>query len=197
MANRYVRSTDGSDADDGTTWALAKATLTGAAAIDVAGDVIWVSQVHAESTAAAISFVWAGTAADPTRVLCGNDGAEPPTALATTATVTTTGTSNITLTGVGYVHYYGITFLCGTGAGNVSIICGTSVGKVDFDSCSFQIVSTGSTSSIIPSSNAAGNISFVNSTFKFAAIGQGLDTSANGARVRITGGAVLSGSSAI
>src|SRR3990167_6093507 len=117
MANIYVRSTDGNDADDGTTWALADATLTGAAAADVAGDVIWVSQVHAESTAAAITFNWDGTAAAPIRVVCGNDAAEPPTALATTATVTTTGNSTITCqSGIDYVYFYGIKFNSGSAA---------------------------------------------------------------------------------
>ena len=33
MANIFVRSTDGSDADSGATWALAKAPLTGAAGV--------------------------------------------------------------------------------------------------------------------------------------------------------------------
>jgi len=37
MTQLYVRSTDGSDSDNGTTWALAKATATGAAAIEAAG----------------------------------------------------------------------------------------------------------------------------------------------------------------
>ena len=108
MANIYVRSTDGNNVDNGSTWALAKADLTGAAAIDAAGDRIWVSQVHAESTAAAISFAWAGSAASPIWVCCGNDGASPPTALATTATVTTTGNSSITLASANsqYVYVY-------------------------------------------------------------------------------------------
>lgn len=37
MADLYVRSTDGSDTDNGTTWALAKAGLSGAAGIDAVG----------------------------------------------------------------------------------------------------------------------------------------------------------------
>mgnify|MGYP003394608494 FL=1 len=48
MADRYGRSTDGADGDGGTTWALAKATLAGLAAIDAAGDRIFLSQAHAE-----------------------------------------------------------------------------------------------------------------------------------------------------
>src|SRR3990167_9027284 len=91
MATLYVRSTDGSDADTGATWALAKASLAGAFAAASAGDTIYVSQVHAETQASAMTLTSPGTAASPVRVLCVNDAAEPPTALATTATVTTTG----------------------------------------------------------------------------------------------------------
>ena len=125
MAVRYVRSTDGSDADNGTTWALAKATLTGVAAIDTAGDTLWVSDNHAESTASAVSLALAGTAASPTRVVCGDDAAEPPTAVATTGTVTTTGNSTITLfSGGGYGYVYGLSFIAGSGAsGTASIVC--------------------------------------------------------------------------
>src|SRR3990167_2296817 len=94
MANIYVRSTDGSDADDGSTWALAKATLAGALAIATSADTIWVSQNHAETAAGNKSHTFPTTPG--LRVLCGNDAAEPPTALATTATVTTTGNFAVT-----------------------------------------------------------------------------------------------------
>src|SRR3990167_9113060 len=95
----YVRSTDGSDADTGLTWALAKATLVGALAVAAAGERIWVSQAHAETQASAMTLTSAGTEALPVEILCGNDAAEPPTALATTATVTTTGANALSLAG--------------------------------------------------------------------------------------------------
>src|SRR5574340_915503 len=88
MANIYVRSTDGSNTDNGTTWELAKLDLSGAAAIDAAGDNVYLSQVHAESTATAVSLYFAGTVGNPTKIVCVNDGAAPPTAVAITATVT-------------------------------------------------------------------------------------------------------------
>lgn len=114
MANRYVRSTDGDNADDGSTWALADADLTASFGGDASGDTTWISQAHAESTAAAVTVACAGTPATPSRILCGNDAAEPPTALATTATVATSNGSLITFTGSFYA--YGVSYTSSAGA---------------------------------------------------------------------------------
>jgi hypothetical protein len=58
-ATFYLSSVDGDNADNGTTWALAKANLCGAGgALSVAtttGDVIYVDSAHAEAPAAAIT----------------------------------------------------------------------------------------------------------------------------------------------
>src|SRR5690349_19716487 len=109
-STRYVRSTDGSNSDNGTTWALAKATIAGLDAIDTAGDTLWVSQVHAESTSSAVTLSFAGTAAAPTKLMCGNDATEPPTAPATGATVALSGGIGNSLTFGGYLYAYGISF---------------------------------------------------------------------------------------
>lgn len=200
MANIYVRSTDGSNSDNGSTWALAKLDLVGAAGIDAAGDVIWVSQAHAESTAGAISPAWAGSQSNPTRIICGDDSAAPPTALATTATVTTTGNSNISLASDRYCYVYGITFVAGSGAsGTASILLAASSGTPlysEFEECSFQLASTG-TSSVINSNNSNQHtIRLRDCTFKFAATAQKISNSSSG-KLIITGGSVLPGSSAI
>ena len=71
----YVRSTDGDNADNGSTWALAKATLAGAFAAAAAGDTIWVSQAHAETQGSAMTLTSPGTVANPCYVMCGNDAA--------------------------------------------------------------------------------------------------------------------------
>lgn len=149
MTVYYVRSTDGNDADSGLSWANAKATLAGALALAVGGDRIWVSQNHAESQASAMTLTSAGTLASPVEVLCGNDAAEPPTALATSATVTTTGTNNITI--VGFWYCYGITFSCATsGTGRLLRfdVTPTAAGGV-WESCGFGFgVGTGASASI-------------------------------------------------
>lgn len=141
MAIIYVRSTDGSDADNGSTWALAKGTLAGAAAIDAAGDTIYVSQVHAESSAASQTIALAGTAASPVRVICGDDSAEPPTAASAAGVVTTTGNFGIAISGHGYI--YGLTFNSGSGANNVNINLTTGLnGWQLFENCVFKVLGT-------------------------------------------------------
>lgn len=122
MANYFVRSTDGNDADNGTTWALAKATLTGGLAVAAAGDTIYVSDNHSESTAAAITLTSPGTAASWVRILCVDDAGDPasPTTLATSAIVATTGAaSNISFAGFAYCH--GITFNAGNSSNQADI----------------------------------------------------------------------------
>lgn len=188
MANIYVRSTDGLDADTGATWALAKATGTGAAAIDAAGDTIYFSQVHSETSAALVNWAIAGTLASPTRLLCVNDSAEPPTALATGATIATTGASNIVMSGIGY--HYGLTFLVANGSSNGNFQA--SGAMATFKNCSFQIRTT-SAAAVIGLANAVGGRhEYYDCTFKFAAASQGISTS-QGGTTKWYGGSLLSG----
>jgi len=191
MANIYVRSTDGNDADDGTTWALADATLAGAAATDVAGDVIWVSQNHAESTAAPVNWDWAGTVASPIRVICGNDAAEPPTALATTGTVTTTGNNTITTSsGTDYLYMYGLILIAGSGAsGTASLILNGSNGLQVYESCIFNLASTGIASVIFVSQSLNGYTTFLNCSFQFSSTIQSFQVAGIGI---FRGGSILS-----
>lgn len=164
MADRYVRSTDGSDADGGSTWALAKATLTGVAAIDTAGDSLYVSDNHAESTAGAVTLAFAGTLASPTRLLCVDDSAEPPTALATTATVTSTGSNNMTISGSVYV--YGIAFIC---AQVLTLNSGSASTRQTYDNCKFSLTASGSSGNFWTASgdNATFSTELRNCTLNF------------------------------
>lgn len=179
MPTIYVRSTDGNNADDGSTWALAKADLTGAAAIDAAGDTIYVSDAHAETTASAISFSFAGTHAAPTRVICGDDAAEPPTTATATGSITTTGTSQITWATVyaGKTYAYGLIFECGTGAGNTFISLGlTNVAQfLEFENCKFRMNVTGTAARILCGTASEDRVVWKNCAVKFAAAGQAIN----------------------
>lgn len=142
MTVYYIRSTDGSNADTGATWALAKLDISGFASADAAGDTAYVSQVHAESTNGNLTWAFAGTVSNPTKLICGNDGAEPPTALATTATANTTGASR-TITVTGSCYAYGLATVAGdSGTGGVISLGGATTWQ-QWESCSFQINSTG------------------------------------------------------
>lgn len=185
-AIRYLRSTDGSDADSGATWALAKASLAGIDAIDTTGDTIWISQVHAESTAAAVSYTFAGTVASPQQFLCGNDAAEPPTALATTGAISTTGNNGITITATaGY--WYGVNFNPGVGAaGSASFVLGN--GTYKFDTSNFVL--GGATGGTINPTSSSGVYEFVNCGFKVGAAASGFNIAG---KTTIRGGSLLAG----
>lgn len=179
MANYFVRSTDGSDADNGTTWALAKATLAGAFAVAAAGDTIFVSDNHAETQATAMTLASPGTAAAPVRVLCVDDAGDPanPATLAATATISTTGASNINFGGFAYC--YGITISVGSG-GTGSSLLWTSASAYGWllESCVLKIGNTGNGSRIAfgdtGSARARGLIRLINTDLQFSQADQAL-----------------------
>lgn len=195
MPNIYVRSTDGLNTDDGSTWPLAKATLAGADAIDAAGDVIYVSQSHAETTAAAITLAFAGTVVNPTRVICANDAATPPTTPATGATITTTGASSISLSQGAGLFVYGLTFQPGNlTTSNASLLVATAVSPdaaAVIDSCTINIPNNSASSVTIGSSgssNAAESVvTFKNTAITFRSNGNRIQTYV---QFRMTGGSV-------
>lgn len=111
MADVYLRSTDGDDADDGSTWALADATLVASMVAAGAGGVTYVSDVHAETQATTMILVGSSSMATPNKIVCGDDVAEPPTSPSKAATVSMTGTSSSTSINFrGIAYAYGITF---------------------------------------------------------------------------------------
>lgn len=201
MANIYVRSTDGSDSDNGSTWALAKATIAGAAAIDAAGDTIYLSQDHNEDSSANITATFAGTLGNPVRIIAANDGAEPPTAVAATATISTSGGSN-SIGFYGSIYCYGLNVQSASGVVNSPITLNdyavvAGVRQV-WENCVLNVRGTGSASYlVIVSSGAANqraghvvlkntNVGFVSQSCGIYVMGQ----------LFWNGGAVLSGSSA-
>jgi hypothetical protein len=172
MANLYVRSTDGNDADNGTTWALSKATIAGAAAIDSTTDrTIMVSDNHAETPSGSTSWSWAGTKAAPTIVRCVDDSAEPPTATAATATVVCDNVLSVSAAAA-YVHFDGIAFTAGSGGSTtLSFVCGVG-GYQAFNNCNIALASTGASSSILLKNTTVGFLEWNNVNVKFAAAGQ-------------------------
>lgn len=169
MANIYVRSSDGSNSDNGSTWALAKATLAGAAAIDAAGDSVYLSSAHSESTASSVNAGFSSSGAY-VRLLSVNDAAEPPTALSAGALIATTGNSQILLNGSIYVN--GMTFRSGVSASGTASQTFSGFGGSVFEDCNFEIGSTG-TSTII-SAGFSGAVRWINCNVKFGATAQSI-----------------------
>ena len=173
MPNVFLRSSDGNDADDGSTWALADATL--AASVVAAGDGFrsYMSDNHAEVNSSTITIAL-GTPGSPIRVISVNDAGdpEPPTALLTGGSVLTdTAGASIIFNGVGYLR--GITF-----SSEEDLSFGFSGvlehGQV-FKDCAFIITGTGSNDQYIlggGSSNDGLRIEFKTCTFVFGATAQ-------------------------
>lgn len=177
MANIYVRSTDGDDADDGSTWALAKASLTGAAALTDAGNTIFVSDAHAYSTASNISITFDGTIGSPVKVICGDDVAEPPTAVTTTGSETSTA-GTLTLTGptAAGAYVYGMAFTSYL----LQYIGSAASGTFTLDNCAFSVTHPDSTTQGInfgtTGSHSTGLVIVKNSTVSLTTVGAGLAT---------------------
>lgn len=200
MATYYVRSTDGNNADDGLTWATAKADLHGPTW--AAGDTIYVSQAHAQSGAAAanIAIATAGTAASPTRIIGCNDAAEPPTAVSTGATASSTTNGLLQITGSCYV--YGLQFDHGTGANastlSINYVASAQAVQV-YEQCKFNCNVTSSAGRIGIGVNS-GSVSCAEITLrgcevKFANAGQALGYS--NVRFRWDGGGITAGGTAL
>lgn len=197
MADIYVRSTDGSNTDNGATWALAKATLAGADGIDAAGDTIYVSQSHAEVTASAVSLAFSGTIGNPTNVICVSDSAEPPTTATTGATITTTGANSISINQGAGLFVHGLTFSPGNQAvASASMLVAGATSpdaSVVFDSCGINIANSSAAVLTIGNSgtsNAAESVvNFKNTGISFRASGSRMQIYA---QFRMSGGSVSS-----
>ena len=152
---------------------------------------------HAETIAANLSITAKNTKASPGTIACVNRaGSVPPVAadLATTATVTTTGTTcTITLSGVadGPTLWQGITFNAGTGAALAGINLGAGgIGAVNtFRNCNFNKLGTGGGAGCITAS--LGKNALYNCNMQFGNTGDSFGIT--GGRFEWFGGAVTAG----
>jgi hypothetical protein len=183
LATIYLRSTTGANGNTGlTSWANAKATLAAAMTAAGAGGTVYVSQVHAESSAGNMALSSPGTAASPIRIICVNDASAPPTAVATTATVSATGTPNINFDG--YAYCYGVTFKSGSGTG----VCNITFNPITgwwwrLEDCRLWLVGNNSNAEItVGNSGASTNdqlLELINCTLSFANVSQAVNASCN------------------
>lgn len=149
-----------------------------------AGDTVWVSHTHLQTSAAAVSLTpvsGVGSRTNPIKIICVNDVGDPasPTTLATTATITTTGASSISWQGSQSTakYVYGIVHNCGTGATAADItVQGPSLGATTMEACAFNLVTTSTTSDFIADgvTSVSTHVKLINCTISFAATGQGI-----------------------
>lgn len=155
-------------------WTAAHARMNPALAWMAAGDTLYVSNNHAETGTAAITLTFPGTAAAPNEIICATDTATPPTAQATTATVTTTGNQVFSFAGFAYIQ--GITFATATTSPSQGFLS-QSPWWFKFENCQLKLTS-GSAARWKFGEKATGTdgemIELVNTTFSFAASTQGI-----------------------
>lgn len=177
MASYYVRSGAGG-AGTGADWANAYTTLAAAFSGKAAGDVFYVSEDHAETQASAMSLTSPGTATAPVKVICVNHtGSVPPVSadIRATATVTTTGTSNLSFAGAdSFTIFDGIIFSAGTGGSAVNLtIAASSRMSVKFRNCALRNGCTQNGGRIFGGGNSLGGcrVELENTTMQFGATG--------------------------
>lgn len=148
MATVYVRSSDGDNGDNGSTWALAKKTLedggmssTGDGAITAAGagGTIFASSASHAQTEASNVALGGGTIDAPIRIYSVDDTqAEGSEVLATGASIATTGaTPDIDMNGYLYFHGFTITTLS-----TMRFSSPAAETKLVFEKCSLFITGT-------------------------------------------------------
>ena len=183
----YYVDNAGSNTAPYDTWAKAANALATIAAIDAAGDTIYIASTHTESTAGTISYAWAGTQAAPIRIICGTTAAAPPTTYATTAQVATSGTNAMTIGSSGVIIVSGVKFTSGSGASSASFFgINSTSGLIEFIDCELIC---GTTSATQEFRIAVAGVSILrNCTFTFGATGQHIRTDAS--PITIVNGAV-------
>lgn len=193
MADIYVKS-GGTPTSPYAEWADAAAKCADAAAIDAAGDTIYLSHLHAETSTVAQTIAIAGTLGSPSRVLCVNDGAEPPTTLADTAQIATTGGSNISLSGQAY-YMYGVNFVAGSSANNAGIYnSGGDGGLVRYENCLFKINNTSASPRIgFGATTANYDCRFVLDNCRFGFGNSANAIGASNCKIEVNGGGIESG----
>lgn len=142
MAVKYLRSA-AAGAGTGADWTNAYTTLVLAFAGAAAGDTIYVADDHAETQASTMTLTSPGTAGNLVRVVCVNTHVTvPPTATATSATISTTGAFQV-IFAAGYAYVYGITFNCASAAASLGTkIASASANQWIYDTCVFANLST-------------------------------------------------------
>lgn len=149
----------------------------------ISGDTIYISNNHAETQSSLYSTAFPLATTLITNVICVNDTAAPPTSTATTATISTTGASNIALFGQGsgsYCFYiYGVGFSAGSGANLASIQYNKNVnGSSTLDTCSLTLGNTNASSVIELRDDSTFDTvaplvaNHINCTFIFGAVAQ-------------------------
>ena len=174
MADLFLNSGDGSDANSGADWSNEKATLlTGIAGIDAAGDRILVNSAHAETHAG--NYTFPGTNASPNQIL-----SVTPTGASGISALTKGAAFNVSSgsTGLGWLgsfYAYGCVFNISTSSSVGGSFGAGSTAVATLEDCDFLMTSTGASGSWNFGSTTiggGGRTVLVNPTFRIGNAGQ-------------------------
>lgn len=143
-----------------------------------AGDTVYVSHTHSETSSLSYFITSVGTATNPVNIWCVNDVGDPasPGTAATTAVVGGTATSS-TIMLDGFAHAYGITFSAGTGSSNASLNANNNTGSFGwrFEACTLKLNTTSTSANTVfgtTNANRTCKIELENTVMQFGAAGQ-------------------------
>jgi hypothetical protein len=194
-----VSAVDGSDSDNGTTWALAKQTVSGALAIAANGDRIYVDKAGNFSSAAAITWDAAAGASVSIISVTRSGAACAGSAWSAGATETVganTFTFTVQSTGAQSMYIYGMTFVGNSGSsGSNDIRIGGNAGAittVQCDSCTFTVPGTNTGAQILLGAASSATmirpvIKLVSPTFNGPIIAGGSILALSNAKIFISG----------
>src|SRR5574337_133435 len=119
MAGPYYVDSAAGGTGSGANWTNAFTLTTGAAAVDAAGDTIYIASGSAESVSGAQTYNWAGTTASPTKIYSADktsNGGGVPNVATAGAKITTTGSSPSIAWAATGCYTWGVTFEMGSGS---------------------------------------------------------------------------------
>jgi hypothetical protein len=172
MADIAVDST-AAGTNTGTSWANAYLALKTATDAATSSDTIWVYNAQNETGLAATTYLLSGC-----RIISTSDRANfPPTSSAAGASVQTSGTAILTVTGNGRI--VGLTLKGGSSSSATNlVIAGADNSSLDLEDCTLQNASTSATARIVigiaSATNANMKVRTRNCTFVFGHASQGI-----------------------
>lgn len=148
-------------------WTAAAARITYCHANMEAGDILWLSNNHSESTSSLQLSSSNDDGLNPRYTYCVDDAASPPTALATGATLT--ATSGLAINGANYC--YGIAFVSSS---NIDMGFGSEGAWIYLKNCSLRCSTASGRIQLGGTSPDKAKITWDNTTVQFANAGQSI-----------------------
>lgn len=159
MTTYFVSAVDGSNANNGTTWALAKQTVAGALAIPPAsGDTIVVDNAGTFTANAAITWTLINGNISIISVTRSGTVSFTPSAGATESVGTGNANWKVTQVATSNLYCFGMTFLGGTGGSSaiITLMDASNPGVSEFASCLFNFPGNNSNNNLFIGSQTRG-----------------------------------------